>query len=194
MDCHSLLQGIFPTQGLNPALSHCRWILYHLSQQGVQIFDTSIVPQGIYTRVSVCWLYRDFYLEKCWALASKPRWELYLETVRSRVYHVSDVVSPRVCFDNWKPLWPGAFSMHHEEKAQACFCPHSLGECWNFLFSLWILEGGVHLCGISPREHCHLGVVHQRRPGSGSSSCSHSRPDPTHGYIASVMVNCELGC
>ena len=25
------LQGIFPTQGLNPGLLHCRWILYHLS-------------------------------------------------------------------------------------------------------------------------------------------------------------------
>ena len=30
----SLLQGIFPTQGLNPGLPHCRWILYHLSYQG----------------------------------------------------------------------------------------------------------------------------------------------------------------
>ena len=27
----SILQGIFPTQGLNPGLPHCRWILY---QQG----------------------------------------------------------------------------------------------------------------------------------------------------------------
>ena len=26
--CHALLQGIFPTQGLNPGLPHCRWILY----------------------------------------------------------------------------------------------------------------------------------------------------------------------
>ena len=32
--CHALLQGIFPTQGLNPGLPHCRWILYHLSHQG----------------------------------------------------------------------------------------------------------------------------------------------------------------
>ena len=32
--CHALLQGIFPTQGLNPALLHCRRILYHLSHQG----------------------------------------------------------------------------------------------------------------------------------------------------------------
>jgi len=32
--CHVLLQGIFPTQGLNPDLPHCGWILYHLSHQG----------------------------------------------------------------------------------------------------------------------------------------------------------------
>ena len=30
----SLLQGIFPTQGLNPGLLHCRWIPYHLSHKG----------------------------------------------------------------------------------------------------------------------------------------------------------------
>ena len=30
----SLLQGIFPTQGLNPGLSHCKWILYELSHKG----------------------------------------------------------------------------------------------------------------------------------------------------------------
>ena len=30
----SLLQGIFPTQGLNPGLLHCRWIPYQLSHQG----------------------------------------------------------------------------------------------------------------------------------------------------------------
>ena len=32
--CHALLQGIFPTQGLNPSLPHCTWILYHLNHQG----------------------------------------------------------------------------------------------------------------------------------------------------------------
>ena len=29
-----LLQGIFPTQGSNPALPHCRWTLYQLSHKG----------------------------------------------------------------------------------------------------------------------------------------------------------------
>ena len=31
--CHALLQGIFPTQGSNPGLLHCRRILYRLSHQ-----------------------------------------------------------------------------------------------------------------------------------------------------------------
>ena len=39
----SLLQGIFPTQGLNPGLLHCRRILYQLSNQAstqIQVFVT----------------------------------------------------------------------------------------------------------------------------------------------------------
>ena len=32
--CHALLHGIFPTQGSNPGLPHCRQILYYLSHQG----------------------------------------------------------------------------------------------------------------------------------------------------------------
>ena len=33
---HALLQGIFPTQGSNPGLPHCRQILYHLSHHQFQ--------------------------------------------------------------------------------------------------------------------------------------------------------------
>ena len=32
--CHSLLQEIFPTQGSNPGVQHCRQVLYRLSHQG----------------------------------------------------------------------------------------------------------------------------------------------------------------
>ena len=35
VDCHTLLQGIFLTQGLNSGLLHCRQIFYHLSHQGI---------------------------------------------------------------------------------------------------------------------------------------------------------------
>ena len=36
---HSLLQGVFWTQGLNPGLPHCREILYRLSHQGTKILS-----------------------------------------------------------------------------------------------------------------------------------------------------------
>ena len=45
---HSLLQGIFPTQGSNPGLPHCRQILYCLSYQAVyrhQPCIYNILPQ-----------------------------------------------------------------------------------------------------------------------------------------------------
>ena len=34
LDCHALLQGIFPTQGLNLGLWHCRQILYCYEPSG----------------------------------------------------------------------------------------------------------------------------------------------------------------
>ena len=37
MDCHVLLQGIFPTQESNPGLLHCRQILYRLSYTHTQV-------------------------------------------------------------------------------------------------------------------------------------------------------------
>ena len=37
VDSLSLFQGIFPTQGSNPGLQHCRQILYQLSYQGSPI-------------------------------------------------------------------------------------------------------------------------------------------------------------
>ena len=39
--CHAPLQGIFPTQELNPGLPHCRRILYQLSHQGSPITQSS---------------------------------------------------------------------------------------------------------------------------------------------------------
>ena len=52
VDCHFLLQGIFPTQGWNPGLPHCRQKLYHRSHQGrstfqVVCFKSALVLKGI---------------------------------------------------------------------------------------------------------------------------------------------------
>ena len=50
VSCHALLQGIFPTQGLNPGLPYCRLILYHLSHQGSPFYSihACLFPQSWY--------------------------------------------------------------------------------------------------------------------------------------------------
>ena len=45
---YALLQGIFPTQGLNLGPLHCRQILYHLSHCGCPNEATEDVSQGAY--------------------------------------------------------------------------------------------------------------------------------------------------
>ena len=54
--CHTLLQGIFPTQGSNPGLLHYRHILYHLSHQGssrmLGVGSPSLLPGIFLTWVS----------------------------------------------------------------------------------------------------------------------------------------------
>ena len=43
--CHSLLQGIFPTQGSNPRLVHCRWIIYFWSIRKAQLRLHEVVKE-----------------------------------------------------------------------------------------------------------------------------------------------------
>ena len=57
--CHAFLQGIFPTQGLNPGLPHCRWILYHLSHQGGDdklhnVISKELLDKHGYAILSIC--------------------------------------------------------------------------------------------------------------------------------------------
>ena len=55
---HSLLEGIFPIQGSNPGLLHCRWILYQLSHQGSPYYVFIHIPINI----SVC-TYCIFFIQ-----------------------------------------------------------------------------------------------------------------------------------
>ena len=44
--CHAFLQGIFPTQRLNPGVPHCRQILYCLRHQGSPLKCFAIWPNS----------------------------------------------------------------------------------------------------------------------------------------------------
>ena len=66
--CHFLLQGIFPTQGSNLGLLHCRQMLYHLSQQGNPIVRCAVTQREINSNRSE---------------GNKPLW-------REKVFHKKD--------------------------------------------------------------------------------------------------------
>ena len=46
MSCHALLQGIFPTQGLNLGLPHCRQILSHWGSPRILEWVAYSLPRG----------------------------------------------------------------------------------------------------------------------------------------------------
>ena len=48
-------RGIFPTQGSNPGLPHCRWMLYQLSHQGSPICtDPTIIMKDTVDALAPC--------------------------------------------------------------------------------------------------------------------------------------------
>ena len=107
MDCHSLLQRIFLTQGSNLGLPHCRWILYYLSHQGSPHYFTNIT-----------WL--KYYLQSPWKM--KQAWEvnhllstagragtqtqISLTSVQNHVQHVS---GSRTYWISWRVNWKFRF-------------------------------------------------------------------------------------
>ena len=57
--CHSLLQGIFLTQGSNPGLPHCRWILYYLSHKGSPSLGVNYLILQICIKILVIYTYSE---------------------------------------------------------------------------------------------------------------------------------------
>ena len=55
--CHAILQGIFPSQGLNTGLPHCRQILYWLSHQGSLKHSTRRVFIILFCCCSKCFIF-----------------------------------------------------------------------------------------------------------------------------------------
>ena len=62
--CHFLLQGMFPTQGSNRGLFHCRQILYNLSHQR-DPFISETPPQNRNTCQDACALEQQSLIQHC---------------------------------------------------------------------------------------------------------------------------------
>ena len=72
VDCHALLQGIFPTQKSNTDLPHCRQILYHLSHQALS--NTSPMRKGLL--IAPISPMKEPRLRMIWLAQAIPRWQM----------------------------------------------------------------------------------------------------------------------
>ena len=81
----SLLQGLFPTQGSNRGLLHCRWLLCHLSYPGLRYWcrcncnGTSSLPLGFRWAAEILPLRECFLLEADGSVKSGLSFSLAME-------------------------------------------------------------------------------------------------------------------
>ena len=75
MGCHFLLQGIFPTQELNPGLLDCRQILYQLSYEESSFYTISFPYYFFFFHIF--FLFTCFYFQK-YGFISLP-WQFPLD-------------------------------------------------------------------------------------------------------------------
>ena len=125
-----LLQGIFPTQGPNPGLPHCRWILYQLRHKGSpRILEWVAYPfsresSWPMNRTSVSCIAGRFFTN--WAI--KEAQIKVNETETSKIEKRSLALQPKdnYCFAPLKSDsgWLSSF-LERKEKAS----PHLKGGC-----------------------------------------------------------------
>ena len=113
----SLLQGIFPTQGSNPGLLHCRWILYQLSHKGSpRILEWVAYPfssRSSWPRNGIGFSYITGGIFTNWAIRAYiwKRWKLIQKdthTPLAALFTVSKTWKQLKCLstDNWlKNMW-----------------------------------------------------------------------------------------
>ena len=89
VDCHFLLQEIFPTQGLNPDIPHCRQTLYRLSHQGSP------------TRVEEPWWAFWLVVYRLWGKVCSSEWRRCL--ARRSAWGSLRLHPTPVC--EWMALW-----------------------------------------------------------------------------------------
>ena len=106
----SLLQGIFPTQGLNLGLPHCRWILYQLSHKGsLRILKWVAYPFSRESsqprnRTGVSCIAGRFFTN--WAIREALKlWKIILDRTRVDMIKLSGSLKERISFlcpDPWQ--------------------------------------------------------------------------------------------
>ena len=87
----SLIQGIFPTQGLNPGRQHCRWILYQLAEPQEKPKNTGVGSVQSSSVAQSCPTLCDHM--DC-STPGLPVHHQLPESTQTQVHWVSDVIQP----------------------------------------------------------------------------------------------------
>ena len=111
-----LLQGIFPTQGSNPGLLHCRQTLYHLSHQGSPITGFSSVQ---FSRSVVS----DSLQPMNCSTPGLPVHHQLPELTQTHVHRVGDAILPPI---------PPSIRVYSNESTLCMMWP----KYWSFSFSI----------------------------------------------------------
>ena len=120
--CHSLFQGIFPTQGLNPGLLHCRKILYHLSHQGSL---NCCIPATIYIAFTLYSVqFSRSVAQSCLTLCDPMNYSTpgllvhhqLPEFTQTHVHRVGDAIQPS--HPLWSPSPPAPNPSQHQSLFQ----------------------------------------------------------------------------
>ena len=128
VDSHSLFQGIFPTQELNPGLPHCRKILYQLSHQGSPLEGNGRKSETLLfgkkklapERWGSCclrfmWCEHSFH----WLLATSPRKEVLWVTTAT--WHPGGAHTVKgIPQSGWEPVQTDSTSTSHPQRF--CIC------------------------------------------------------------------------
>ena len=119
--CHSLLQGIFPAQGSNPGLPHCRWILYQQSHTGspYQLYLNKIGRNNkVYWRMCrLTQMLHHFVVQglEHWQVSvftkGRHQWMTVLQRVRSIWQHVQFATVPSSFATPWTVAHQAPLSM-----------------------------------------------------------------------------------
>ena len=141
----SLLQGIFPTQGSNPGLPHCRWIRYQLSHKGSPtILEWVAYPffsgsSRSRNQIGVSCIAGGFFTTE---LSGKPR--LHCNFPLLPISGQTDEKKGQVCpssFRHWWEMWTSytwelfPSSAPEPSKGKSSFLPKSThtGCAWQYL-------------------------------------------------------------
>ena len=147
--CHSLLQGIFLTQGSNPGLPHCKQTLYHLSYQENMNKEVE-VNNNRHARIRIWAFACEWHQPPDPHFISESHSSFFCSTAPSGRFVVGMVPTVEVADDS---TWQNNSWCQSHAKYKIVLCGVAFSCVW-FFVTLWIvaLQDPLSM-GFSRQEH-----------------------------------------